>query len=140
MIELDGSDVDQQARKLAGYGRTAKRHFSRAMGQSVVVLLADWKEIAPVLKGRYRGSLAGRVRVGQGPVQLAGSVSTNVWAEGFPYPAALEESRRFHYRGGPRRGQRTAGRVKGVLRSNTARINKFFQDALKRIIKRLVVK
>ncbi len=139
-LEFDFKDVTKQRKKLAGYDKLSKRHFSRAMGQSVTVLLSDWKEIAPVLTGRYRGSLAGRIVQGRGSVLLEGSVGTNVTSDGFPYPAALEQSSKFHYAHGPRRGQRTAGRAKGVLKGNTKRITGFFEDALETIIKKLVVR
>ena len=139
-LEFDFKDVTKQKKKLAGWDKLSKRHFSRAMGQSVTVLLSDWKEIAPVLHGRYRGSLAGRIVQGRGNVLLEGSVGTNVTNRGFPYPAALEKSRRFHYARGPRRGQRTAGRVAGVLKGNTRRMTRFFENALDKIIKALVVK
>ncbi len=139
-LEFDFRDVNKQQKKLAGYDKLSKRHFSRAMGQSVVVLLNNWKEIAPVLHGRYRGSLAGRIVQGRGSVLIEGSVGTNVTNDGFPYPAALEESRKFHYARGPRRGQRTAGRVAGMLKGNIKRINRFFENEADKIVKALVVR
>ena len=139
-LEFDFKDVTKQRKKLAGWDKLSKRHFSRAMGESVTVLLADWKEIAQVLTGRYRGSLAGRIVQGRGKVLIEGSVGTNVTNDGFPYPAALEESRKFHYAHGPRRGQRTAGRVAGVLKGNIRRITRFFESAADKIVKGLAVK
>ena len=138
-IEIEATGFEEQLRKLKGYNRLSQRQFARAMGKSVIVLTHDWKEVAPVLHGRYRNSLAGRIVSSRVGIGVEGGVETNVTDNGFPYPAALEESEKYRYRAGPRAGQRTAGRVKKVLKKNTKRINGFFSDALDEIVKRLEV-
>ena len=136
--EVEVKGFTEQIKKLANFDKIANKHMRPAGLESVALLEREWKIDAPVDKGRYRSSIAGRVRILGG--EVVGIVGTNVKsATGFPYPAALEESRRYHYRAGPRRGQPTAGRVKRILKNAKDRIIKRFQVARDRIIKELEI-
>jgi len=81
----------------------------------------EWKAISPIDTGRYRGSLQPRIRMIAGIRQAI--VSTNVRsAAGFPYPRALEDSTRYHYRSTARQGQETTGHVAKVARKLTPQV------------------
>lgn len=135
-VEIKG--FDKQIQKLANFDRIANKHMKQAGLESVALLERNWKEIAPVDTGRYRSSIAGRVQIMGG--EVVGIVGTNVRsATGFPYPAALEESRRYHYRAGPRRGQFTMNRVKRLFKRSHDAIKKKFNAAVRKIVKELEI-
>jgi len=136
--EVEVKGFDEQIRKLQGFNRVANKHMRQAALGSVALLERKWKPVAAVHTGRYRSSIAGRVNIQGGTV--VGIVGTNVRsARGFPYPAALEESRRYHYRAGPRRGQFTMNRVKRLFKRAATAINRKFNAAVKKVIKELEI-
>ena len=136
--ELEVKGFDEQIRKLANFNRIANKHMRQAGLESVALLERKWKEVAPVDTGRYRSSIAGRVQVMGGNV--VGIVGTNVRsARGFPYPKALEESRRYHYRAGPRAGQYTMNRVKRLFKKTEATIKSKFNKAVRKVVKELEI-
>ena len=136
-IEIKG--LTEQIRKLNRFEVTAFRHFKGAAEESVKLLERNWKMIAPVKTNRYRSSIAGRVKsiVGTNVVAVVG---TNVKSDkGFPYPAALEQSMRYHYRSGPRKGQFTYNRVARVLKRAQGSIKARFNKAVRNIVKDLEI-
>jgi hypothetical protein len=136
--EVVTKGFDKQITKLKGFNRIANKHLRRASLESTTLLERKWKMDAPVDTGRYRSSIAGRVRtLGS---EVVGIVGTNVRsATGFPYPAALEESKRYHYRTGPRAGMPTMGRVKRLFKVAQEQILNSFKKARDRIIKELEI-
>lgn len=139
-IGIETKGIDEQIRKLAGFDRTYSNHVKLAAMKSVVHLEAGWIKIAPVYKGRYRQSLmgSGKVRSIAGG-EVMGTVGTNVTHRGVSYPAVLESSERYHYRSGPRAGQKTAGQVRRVLTRSVRTIVRYFKMAYDGIIKELKV-
>lgn len=136
--EMEVKGFSEQIRKLANFNRIADKHMRQAGLESVALLERNWKQVAPVDTGRYRSSIAGRVRTLGG--EVVGVVGTNVRsAKGFPYPAALEESRRYHYRSGPRRGQFTMNRVKRLFKRAQQSIKSKFNKAVKNVVKELEI-
>jgi len=136
--EVEVRGFDKQIMKLANFDRIANKHMRQAGLESTALLERKWKQVAPVDTGRYRSSIAGRVQIQGGSV--VGIVGTNVRsARGFPYPKALEESRRYHYRAGPRRGQFTMNRVKRLFKRTEAAIKTKFNRAVKRVLKELEI-
>ena len=136
--EMEVKGFDQQIKKLDNFDKIANKHMRKAGLESVALLERKWKEVAPVDTVRYRSSIAGRVRIQGGTV--VGIVGTNVKsARGFPYPAALEKSRRYHYRAGPRAGQYTMNRVKRLFKRSQDAIQKRFSAAVKKVIKELEI-
>ena len=136
-IEIKG--LTEQIRKLNRFEVTAFRHFKGAAEQSVALLERNWKMVAPVNTGRYRSSIHGRVKsvVGTDVVAVCG---TNVRSDrGFPYPAALEQSMRYHYRSGPRKGQFTYNRVARILKNAQGSIKARFNKAVRNIVKDLEI-
>lgn len=75
-------------------GEPLRRFFNRA----TLKVESRGKVNAPVDKGRLRGGLASEVDTAEIP--RWGKVGTDVSHRGFPYPKALDESDRYHYRGG----------------------------------------
>ena len=136
--EVEVKGFDEQITKLANFDKIANKHLGGAANISIKYLEREWKMDAPVDKGRYRSSIAGRVRTLAG--EVVGIVGTNVKsARGFPYPAALEKSRRYHYRTGPRRGQPTMGRVKRLFKKAQDQILRRFKMARDKIVKELEI-
>jgi len=136
--EVEVKGFDEQIRKLANFDKIANKHMKQAGLESVALLERKWKQIAPVDTGRYRSSIAGRVSIQGGTV--IGVVGTNVKsARGFPYPAALEKSRRYRYRAGPRAGQFTMNRVKRLFKRAQDAINRKFNAAVKKVVKELEI-
>ncbi len=135
--DMEMVGVDEQIRKLVGYDALVDKHLLIATGLGTNKLVGDWKIIAPVDTSRYRGSISGNVSIISG--SIIGIASTNVSERGFPYPAALEESAKYHYRRGPRKGQLTQGKVKRVLKMARKTIEGYYKDALKRITQALAV-
>ena len=136
-IEIKG--LTEQIRKLNRFEITAFRHFKGAAEESVKLLERNWKMIAPVKFNRYRSSIHGEVKsvVGTDVVAVCG---TNVKSDkGFPYPAALEQSMRYHYRRGPRKGQFTYNRVARVLKNAQSSIKARFNKAVRNIVKDLEI-
>jgi len=136
-IEIRG--LTEQVMKLRGFDTFAGIRFKQAGETSIKFLERGWKKDAPVDTGRYRSSISGRVKSVVGPNVVA-VVGTNVTSSrGFPYPAALEDGARYHYRRGPRRGQPTMGRVKRILKNARGTIQKTFDNAVKRLVKDLEI-
>ena len=139
VYEVEIKGLTEQIRKLNRFEITAFRHFKEAAEGSVKLLERNWKIVAPVDTGQYRASIAGRVKsvVGTNVVAVVG---TNVMsAKGFPYPYALEHSKRYHYRRGPRQGQFTYNRVRRVLKRARGSIKRRFNKAVKLIVKDLEI-
>ena len=139
VYEVEIRGLTEQVMKLNRFDAIAGRHFRKAGETSIKFLERGWKIDAPVDTGRYRSSITGRVKSVVG-ASIVAIVGTNVRsARGFPYPAALEESARYHYRRGPRMGQPTMGRVKRILKNARKTIQKTFDRAVKRIVKDLEI-
>ena len=139
VYEIEIRGLTEQIRKLNRFEVTAFRHFKVAAEQSVKLLERNWKMIAPVKTGQYRSSIAGRVKSVVG-TDVVAVVGTNVRSDrGFPYPAALEQSMRYHYRSGPRKGQFTYNRVTRVLKRAQGTIKARFNKAVRNIVKDLEI-
>jgi len=137
--EIEVKWLTEQIIKLANFDTFAGVRFRRAGELAVYSLERGWKRLAPVDKGRYRSSITGRVKSVVG-ASIVAVVGTNVTSDrGFPYPAALEESKRYHYRRGPRQGQFTYNRVRRVLKRARRSIKRLFNDAVKLIVKDLEI-
>ncbi len=137
--EIEVKGLTEQIMKLNRFDHIAGRYFKEAAEGSIKLLERNWKMIAPVDTGRYRGSITGQVKSVAG-ANVVAVVGTNVVSDkGFPYPAALEESKRYHYRVGPRQGQFTFNRVRRVLKKARGSIKRRFNKAVKNIIKDLEV-
>ena len=140
--EIEVRGLTEQIRKLNRFDHIAGRYFKEAAEGSVKLLERNWKIIAPVRLiggGRYRSSIAGRVKSIAGANVVAVVGTDAVSDKGFPYPAALEESKRYHYRSGPRQGQFTFNRVRRVLKKARGSIKRRFNKAVRNIIKDLEV-
>jgi len=139
VYEIEIKGLTEQVMKLNRFPHYAGRRFKDAAEGSVKLLERNWKIVAPVDTGRYRASIAGRVKSVAGASVVA-VVGTNVTsARGFPYPYALEHSMRYHYRRGPRQGQFTFNRVRRVLKRAQGSIKRRFNKAVKLIVKDLEI-
>ena len=139
-VSIEAKGVDEQIRKLEGFDRAYQNRTKLGMMKSTIYLEGEWIKIAPVYKGRYRQSLMGSGRVQSvAGGEVMGTVGTNVTHRGVSYPAVLESSERYHYRSGPRAGQKTAGQVKRVLTKSVKKIVGYFKQAYDGIVKDLKI-
>ena len=117
-----------------------KRAFS-AMQMSVRSMHVGFKDVAAVDTGFYKGTLKMEIKKLAGGRIIQGSVKTFATSPaGFPYPRALEDSVRYHYRSTKRSGQRTAGQVSRMFLARIPTYNKLFIAANNLIVKDLAVK
>lgn len=138
-IKVDYKDLQQQLAKFAMYPAIVEKHVRRAMKQGVTHYQVGWQAVAPVDTGAYRGGIKQEIK-GVG-MEIEGIISTSQRSpRGFPYPKALEESPRYHYRRTERRGQRTMGQVRKMVKREAHRVHKYFGSALGRIVKELAVR
>lgn len=90
-----------------------------------IAILDEAKRESPVETARLRGSLG---KGGASNIWRLGKkgleIGSNVSHRGFFYPDALDKSRRFHHRDGPRRGQRTKGYFTNAPKRARAALNK----------------
>jgi len=99
-IEIRGLDrliAKTSDKKLIG------QPLKRFLNRSAVKIVSRGKEQAPVDRGYLRNNIAFKVDSSEVP-QWA-KVGCDVSHRGFPYPKALDESDRYHYRGGGALGQ-----------------------------------
>ena len=139
-ITVDETGIDEQIRQLDRFDSVSLKETQEAMKRSVLLLESRWAKVAAVDKGTYRQSLigSGRVRTIAGS-EIIGTVGTNITHRGVSYPAVLETSDKHHYRSGPRAGQKTAGKVKAVLKDSAKTITNFFAEAVEKIVKELKI-
>jgi len=139
VYEIEIRGLDKQLMKLYRFDQYAFRRFKTAAEGSIKLLERNWKTIAPVRTGRYRSSITGKVKSVVG-TDVVAVVGTNVASDkGFPYPYALEHSKKYHYRRGPRQGQLTYNRVRRVLKRARGSITRRFNKAVKLIVKDLEI-
>ena len=138
---ISSPDLNKQLVLLSKVDSITNKHAFPAMQQSVKSMLAGWKDVAAVDTGIYRGTLKMDVKSLASGRIIQGSVKTfSMSPKGFPYPRALEDSVRYHYRGTRRRGQRTAGQVTRMFMSRIPIYKKLFAKAQRNIVKDLAVK
>ncbi len=138
-ISLTAPDVTKQVQKLSNFDREYIR-AARAVAQNTSRLMqSGWKSVAAVESGRYRGSIIAKVRSPASKfVQAVASTSMRS-PGGFPYPRALEDSTRYHYRGTGRRGQRTAGQVFRKFKTLTPQFAKALKSLGDLLVKKMKV-
>lgn len=85
----------------------ARLPLRRFLTRASLVVQKQGKIYAPVKTGRTRNSIY--VQVGGAFPAMYGKIGTNVSHKGFPYPAALNASGKYHYRRGAHTGQSTLG-------------------------------
>ena len=139
-IQLQASGFEEQIRKLRDFAHIAEPHIRQALQESVQVIGSGWRQVAAEGEtGDYRGSIAGRVTHLAGFRGLA-IVETRAGSSGFPYPARLESSDRYHYRSGSQKGQRTKGKVRGMFRARKQDLLRKVEQAIQKVVNWLAVR
>jgi hypothetical protein len=87
-IEIKG--LEEQIRRLNAYDENSTKELTTAMNQSVVTLESAIKPLAPVYRGRLRGSIASEVKQ-EGVGSIVGKVGSTLKNE--EYPAVMEFGR-----------------------------------------------
>lgn len=117
-----------------------KRAFP-AMKSSVQNMHIGFRDVAAVDTGFYRDTLKMEMKWMASRTILHGAVRTFAKSGGgFPYPRALEDSVRYHYRSTRRQGQRTAGQVAKMFLNRMPLYKKLFNSAARLITNDLAVK
>lgn len=99
------------------------------------MIASGWQGVAAVDTGRYKGNIHDEIIEIPG-VLLQAKVSTNVTSpQGFPYPRALEDSERYHYRSTQRVGQKTAGKIVEMFKGMRDELNKLSGQAIENIFR-----
>lgn len=139
-ITLEERGLSEQIEKLASFNRIAEPYM-RGAGQDAVGQIAGaWRVRAPVETEAYVSTIAGRIDFLAG-MEVIGIVGTGAGATGFPYPANLETSGRYHYATGARGGRsKTKGQARRALMSRKATILQRFGQAVDQILDALSVR
>ena len=140
---ITSPDLAKQVKLLgpANVNRVANKHAFSALQMSVRSMLAGWKDVAAVDTGFYKSTLKMEIKSLASGRILQGSVKTFAMSPGgFPYPRALEDSVRYHYRSTRRQGRRTAGQVVKMYLARIPGVRKLFVKASDLIVKDLAVK
>lgn len=133
---INAEEVKEQLRRLNDYPTTSERHIRPAMGETVQLIASAWRMVTPYQSGAYAGGIVGRVESVAG-TRAVGLIETNVGAQGFPYPARLESSRRYHYASS---SMQTKGQVKRAATGIFPAIIARFVRAVEAILNDLAVK
>lgn len=142
-LNISSPDLTEQVKKFgaATVNKIIDRFSRPAMNNSVKIMLTGWRDIAAVDTGRYKNTLKTEVKTIASGRILQGAVRTFAASRtGFPFPRALENSVRYHYRSTKRQGQRTAGKLAMTFKANTPTVIKQFANANDKIVKALAVK
>ena len=140
---ISSPDLTEQVKRLgvAEVERVVNKHAFPAMQRSVVSMKEGWKQVAAFKEGIYRGTLKMEIKEVAGGRFLQGSIRTFAMSpRGFPYPRALEDSVRYHYRSTRQQGRRTAGQVASMFKNRMPQYRKLFRKANDLIVKDLAVK
>lgn len=140
---ITSPDLAKQIKLLGidNINRVVNKRAFPAMQMSVRSMLVGWKDMAAVDTGFYKGTLKMEIKKLASGRILQGAVRTFAMSPaGFPYPRALEDSVRYHYRSTRRQGRRTAGQVIKMYKARIPTIRKLFIKASNLIVKDLAVK
>ena len=139
-VGIDSSDIERQIRKLEQYPKILSKELQIGMKEATVEMQEKWQRNAPVKSRKYVMGIQRKVENKIGG-EVVGIVATNVTSnKGFPYPAALENDPKYHYRSTRRRGQPTMGHLKRAIKNAQKGINKAFKRTVDRVLRKLVVR
>lgn len=140
-ISIKSPDLKKQGILLKRAPKKLDQSLGRNMQTSVRMTHVGWRAVAAVKTGLYRNTLKPEIKTLASKTILQGAVRSFTRSpQGFPYPRALEDSTRYHYRSTRRRGQRTAGQVIKNFKRIVPTIRKLFKKGNDDLIKSLKVK
>src|SRR3990172_448235 len=102
--------LDSQIKLLLNYPTVWRRHVIGMQQNNARLMKTGWQNVAARRTGLYVSRIMDQVRMVTGEIHAVASTDVRS-PRGFPYPLALEESTRYHYRSTGRSGQPTAGKV-----------------------------
>lgn len=133
VINLEIKGLDEELRALENFDWEFKRENRRTARVNADLMSDGMKAVAPLGEGVYLGSITDDVRViDENWVQAVAGTDVRS-SKGFPYPRALEESVRYHYRSTRFKGRRTAGQMSRMF----MRLKKVFENNLAGMADRL---
>jgi hypothetical protein len=126
-------ELDEFIEKLAIPDAAVEAAALIPMKEASWFMEASWEAIAAIDTRRYVDSIESEVRSLSGVI-LQAFASTDVTSPaGFPYPRALEDSERYHYRKTARAGQRTAGQIARMFKAIRPRLEEYANRAIQNI-------
>lgn len=158
-IELETIGLTEAIRAMPQFGDIAGEELTDALRKAMALGERETKKVSPVLTGRLRSAIAGRVTAGVmgfgGDTVSSGTGATvegilaaNIGSSGasYPYGWLLDKGSyddkngntvTLHYRRGPRAGSPTAGWFKNTLAEKADAFNRYFRSASRKILDRL---
>ena len=122
LLELKAPNIDEQIRLLKGFDKAYNRFTNESLDEGNDLVGRGWRAVAAVKDGTYKSNISSKVETVAGAFH--GITSTDVRSgAGFPYPLALEESTRYHYRSTRFRGRRTAGMATRMFKKLKGSLN-----------------
>lgn len=158
-VSIETIGVDEAMRAMPQFGEIAADEFTDALKKSMLLGERETKKVSPVLHGRLRSAIAGRVTAGAMSMggsrmdssiggMVEGILAANIGSSGasYPYGWLLDKGSyeaksgkvvTLHYRRGPRAGNPTAGWFKDTLAEKSEAFGKYYRAAVRRIRERL---
>lgn len=124
-IDLDIKGLDESFRAMGQFDDIAQDELTKALEKAMLLGERSTKKVSPVLTGRLRSSVAGRVTSALG-IEVAGVLATNI-----EYGWILDRSSKTHYRRGPNAGNPTAGWFSETLKARKGAMAKYFHEGLR---------
>ena len=128
-FDITSPDLVEQAQQFEALPALIVSELGKTATRSGQILELGWQGVAARDTNFYANTLQMEITEIAGTLPEAQTaVFTNAHSEhGFPYPRALEDSVRYHYRSTARKGQRTAGQVNRMFKSKQAPITVLFK-------------
>lgn len=158
-VSLETVGLQEALKAMPQFADIAEDELTQALQKAMLMGERETKKVAPVLTGRLRSAIAGRInsgafsmgetRVSSGAgAAVQGVLAANIGSSGasYPYGWLLDkgsyESKSgktvtLHYRRGPRAGNPTAGWFRDTLSGMSDQFAKPFRSAVRRIRERL---
>jgi len=134
--DVQAPEINEQMRKLENFAAVAKGEYVPAMKAAIALSITDIRGKAPVLSGTLQASVGGSVKFAAGD-EVRGVMTADArGANNFPYPYALDGSKRYHFAG---QRKQTKGFFKGVIFRKKAEVMALFISATSRIVSKLAV-
>jgi hypothetical protein len=130
-IEID-PELEKFGKKLSEAGNNFNDLAYVDMRMAAEDMKLGWIEVGAIDTGFYIGNIEAEVR------PIASVLQARAYTEvkspaGFPYPKALEESTRYHYRATMRKGQETASQISKMFKELRPKLEKRIDAAIDNI-------
>lgn len=115
-IWIKDKKVSKLSRLLKGFDKKLHDRTTNLGREAAGVMRLRWRGVAAVETGAYVNSIADEVTLPASNIVDAKAFTTIRGLNGFPFPRALEDSTRYHYRATRFKGSRTAGKATKAIK------------------------